>query len=117
MGDEKKTHEELTFERDIGQKALVEREAIPDTDERALLANRTLNEMGENLSPHSALEYLGSCAVHIYKSPQLDQLFFVEQTQPLRDTHEMIASKALSTLRGSAREYYGKKRQLKRSGF
>lgn len=110
-------HKKKTFVADIGQKASVNREEA--YSEEIVRANRVLNNMGMALKPVDTeyLEYMGSCAVHIYKSKSLDQLFFASQTVPLRNCPEVIASKAITDLQNRAMEYYGKRGKKLRSGF
>ena len=104
-----------SLETDFGQKVAVVRNKVSGED--AAEAVKLLLRAGNSLNPvPRTLEYMGSMAVHIYKSPALEQVFFISQT-PLGHTSEDLASKALTDLRGSAMEAYKRKRQVKRSGF
>lgn len=110
------THKDKIFERDMGQKAKVERELVGGTGPAR--ANASLLQLGAAVNPKpETLEYLGSGAVHIYKSPILDQLFFISQTETLGTTPEIVADKALTDLRASFMERYGRTPGRKRSGF
>jgi hypothetical protein len=110
-GDNKDT----TFNRDIGQKAKVERHEF--ANENSARQNKLLWDMAEKLNPApKAVKHLGSFAVHVYQSEHLKQLFFVKQTL-VDDCEEIVASKAFEDLRGTIMEAYERKRQTKRSGF
>ena len=105
----------LDLETQFGQKVDVKRESIStsDTDK----SNGMLLHAGDLLNPRpDVLTYLGAMAIHVYQSPILEQLFFVSQL-PVRNIPEAIAAKAITDLRGSVMEAYGRKRQVKRSGF
>lgn len=106
---------EQIFNTDISQKATIHREDVQS--EVNTQANALIRELGEEIKPVKGIDYLGSAVVHIYKSPKLDQLFFQSQVVTLGNTPEVIASKAITDLRGSCMEYYGRKRPVKRSGF
>lgn len=111
-------HKKLNLETDFGQRVSVERSSAPEG--QAAEAAQRLLEIGLSLDPlpqfEGALEYLGSCAVHIFKSHTLDQAFFVTQ-HPLGNCSEPTADKAMSALRSDLMVAYGRKRATKRSGF
>ena len=112
-----KSHKEQTFNRDIGQKAHIEREDIAD----GVRANERLDEIGHLLHPNpdGAMKYVGSLAVHIYVSEVLGFVQYVSQTAgaPANGCTEPIALRAVQDLEGSVLERYGKKRRVLRSGF
>lgn len=103
------------FNTELGQGATVKR-----TEEKGELPQRMasmLCAIGEELNPlPKNLKYLGSAAVHIYQSEMLGQLFFASQC-PLGDTPELVASAAMTDLKGAMMEQYGRARKTKRSGF
>lgn len=109
-------HKTQTFNTDLGQKASVERHEVRGKEIE--MANHRVMEIGRSLNPMpDHLKYLGSMAVHIYQSEMLGQLFFMSQCQTLGDTPELLASTALTDLKGTAQQFYGRTRQTKRSGF
>jgi len=118
MSDSKLSHEKQSLETEFGQRVSVSRET--ESSERTRKASQYLLEAGTLLDPlpeqPETLEFLGSCAVHIYKSPMLGQLFFATQ-HPLGNCKEDIADKAISALRSDVQVAYGRKRVVKRSGF
>jgi hypothetical protein len=118
MSTPEKTHEQLALETEFGQRVSVDREV--ESSGRTHRASQLLLEAGTLLDPlpsqPEALEFLGSCAVHIYKSPMLGQLYFASQ-HPLGDCREDIAAQAISALRSDVMVAYGRKRQVKRSGL
>jgi hypothetical protein len=116
------THEfkKKIFDADIGHKAHVER----GVHQGKLMgrANRALGDIASFIKEDCDVPqlkeaiYLGSAAVHIYMLPTLQQAMFVSQVDPLGTTHEFTAAEALRQLRGDTQEYFGRKRQVKRSG-
>lgn len=112
------SHEKQALETEFGQRVSVDRKT--ESSERSQRAAQLLLEAGTLLDPlpsqPEALEFLGSCAVHIYKSPMLGQLFFASQ-HPLGDCREDIAAKAIAALKSDVQVAYGRKRQVKRSGL
>lgn len=111
MDDNKK----LITETEFGQRATVERETKSSPE--SARATSLLLEAGSTLNPRpDVLQYLGAAAVHIYSAPTIGQVVFISQL-PVREVPEPIASKAVSDLRGSMMEAYGRARQKKRSGF
>lgn len=118
MAKHRLTHQEETFRTQIGQKAVVHRETVPQ--DKAAIPNRKLCDLGLSLNPvPQNLTYMGSAAVHIYWNDTLKQVFFISQTQPL-DLYkcpELLAAKSFDDLLGTMKEMYGKKRPKLRSGF
>ena len=110
-------HKKQTFETDIGQKAQVSRSE--QRGERETILNNMLRGIGAeaNQMPQTS-EYLGSCAVHIYKPKgNIQYLHFQCQVSPMQDVPEIVADKALTDLKGNLMEFYGRDRKKKRSGF
>lgn len=109
--------EKKDFNTQLGQKAHVER-----YDRDATQENTKLREIGRDIhfakgTPgEEAAEYLGSAAVHIYRTPHLGTMFFVSQ-DCLGGTPEDIAGAALSDFRKTIMRNYGRKAGLLRSGF
>jgi len=115
-----KSHKETAFETKLGIEAAIKRETL--SSEGIARANEILARVGAELLhpvPNAAdsVIYQGSAAVHIYQSEKLGQMFFLAQTDTLGSTPELLAGKAMTDLRGAMMEYYGRKRQTKRSGF
>jgi hypothetical protein len=117
----KKTENELMRDRyvkDVGSKAVVSREKIENEGLDQL--REVLQDIGKNMTEVGAvprgMEYVGSAAVHIFKSPVLGQVAYVNQLA-LSSCPEALAGPAMTDLRGSAIEYYGHGRQKKKSGF
>lgn len=116
MSDKLHPYKKQSFKTDIEVNAKVERHK--GSSNLAAQGNRALRSIGSNLNPiPGTVEYIGSAAVHIYKSPMLEQMFFVAQTDTLSECPEHIASKGITDLRGAAMEHYGRRRATKRSGF
>jgi len=120
MSNEKKTQLNdfmvKKFNTDIGQKATVQRHSLQN--ELSAVSNAKLKDIGGDLNPLAeSLTYMGSAAVHIYQSEILGQIFILSQTQTLDRADENLASKAISDLRESMKEHYGRNRQTLRSGF
>jgi hypothetical protein len=115
MADPDSESAKLGLETDFGQRVAVERTFADQ--EKVKAAVEELHLAGQILNPMpGTVEYLGAAAVHIYKSPMLDQLFFVSQT-PLGALSEPIAAKAIESLRSDCMVAYGRKRSVRRSGF
>ena len=117
MNDKDKVKAEA-FRSDLGHKATVER--WDKSGEASLNMNFELQKIGmklkaDNLELKDA-EYLGSAAIHYYKTPLLDHPFFVSQA-PLGRVPEVLASHGVMDLAGACQEFYGRKRKTKRSGF
>lgn len=110
---------EKAFRSDLGHKAQVERHV--DSTEKTYNAAYELQKIGQvlkqgypELREH---EYLGSMAVHVYLTPKLEIPIFLSQS-PLGKCPEILASNALTDLKGHVmEEFYGRERQKKRSGF
>ena len=114
---EKQEAKDAAFRSDLGHKATVER--WDSKGEDAFNANYELQKIGQVLKQgHTELrnhEYLGSMAVHVYLAPTVDIPMFISQT-PLGKSPEVLTSSALTDLKGVAMEFYGRDRQVKRSG-
>lgn len=111
-----KDHKHQTFESQLGATAKVERHE--EQSELMARANQVLRDIGENINVIENSEYVGSCAVHVYRPKgTIQYLHFQCQVAPMQDVEEVIASKALTDLKGALMEMYGRKRQVKRSGF
>lgn len=88
-------------------------------------ANRALEELAifiQKESPEANIlktcDYVGSAAVHCYRSKVLQQTFFISQTDPMTSkAHEAVAGAAISDLRKQLMLGYGRKATKKRSGF
>lgn len=118
MSETDKTHEEITFETDLGQKAHVERtEGEEAIDEDWARANDIVRAIGQGQNPQpDNLKYHGSLVVHLYTPHNIGGMFF--QTQVLcGDCPEWLADKGLTALRKDAMVAYGRKRPVKRSGW
>lgn len=107
----------MTFNTDLNTKAKVER--TEEISERSTIANCMLREIGRNINAlEDTSEYLGSCAVHVYKPKGLvGYLHFQSQVNTMQDVPETLADKALTDLKGALMEQYGRDRKIKRSGF
>lgn len=125
--DVKKQWEKQNFDTDLGQKAHVTRESLPDS-EMIDSCNECLRDMGESLGRQDPaikhMTYLGSAAVHVFASEvlvgrdgALPQLAFYSQTDTLGKTNELIAGAAGQDLLKSIAKRYGRKPPTKRSGF
>lgn len=115
------THDEKTFERDLGQKATVRREEIAgDGADFVRKANIDLIAIGGDINETpslKALEYQGSIAVHIYVGHGMQEMHFVEQTTTLMDTHKNVANAAITALSRAVERFYTGRAAKKRSGF
>ena len=108
------------FNNQLGITAHVRRSTEGGTEE-AFRANRALNDIGDFVHANTAtvqgLEYAGSAAVHIYFAPALGQMVFITQTEPLRETNELMAGAAFTQLKKDLMTRYGHKATKVRSGF
>lgn len=116
-------YKDQTFLSQSGITAEVRRQERKDVelDQRQSDGNGLLRVIGKDyLHPHpaqrEALEYVGSAAVHVYVSPVLKQYFYVSQVL-MSEVPEVMASQAMTDLRGSLMTSYGRKRPTKRSGI
>ena len=102
----------------VGHKATIQRETL--INERTEGLKEVLQEIGQNASDvgivPKGMEYVGSVAVHIYQAPNLGTVAHFNQVA-LNNCPEPLAGPAVSDLRGTMLEYYGRRRQKKRSGF
>ena len=111
-----KTHQQQTLATDLGTKAKVSTEEI--SGELAHIANCMLKEIGKNIKTIKESEYIGSAAIHFYKPKgMVKYLHFNTQTGPLNDVPEEVASMGFTRFKDDMRVFYGRKRQVKRSGF
>ena len=112
-------HTKNNFRTDIGQNAEVDR--VSTTNTEVLKCNKGLRVLGEQLKksqpPLREAEYLGSIAVHYYKTPMLSQTFFISQTATLGKTPEILVQEGITELRNSCLSYFGHNPQLRRSGI
>lgn len=113
-----RTHREITFDTDLGQKAHVERQDdVHLMDEDWKRANQIVRAIGEGQNPKpDDMIYHGSLVVHIYTPKTIEGMMF--QTQVLCGScPEWLADKGLTALRKDAMAAYGRKRPVKRSGW
>lgn len=114
-------YKDQTFLSQSGITAEVRRQELKDVelDQRQSDGNGLLRVIGKDYLhplPGEALEYVGSAAVHVYVSPVLKQYFYVSQVL-MSEVPEVMASQAITDLRGSLMTSYGRKRPTKRSGI
>ncbi len=107
------------FKTDIGQKADVQRHR--DSSEEVKKCNEGLRGIGEHLKETQdslrEVEYLGSIAVHYYKSPVLGHPFFITQTSTLDKTPEALVQEGITELRNECLIKHGHSPQYRRSGI
>lgn len=76
-------------------------------------ANNILRELGSEIGKHDAAvkhaKYLGSAAVHIYKTENLDTVFFIPQVRTLDNTTEFLASSAFTVLQNKMMSAFGRR--------
>lgn len=115
----KKEWEIKKAKNEFGQQVTASRE-----DVQGDLAGRTnsgLRGIGQYIKEETnalkEVEYLGSAAVHYYKSPMLGQVFFITQSATIDNTPEIIVQEGITELRNELLQRYGHKPQRKRSGF
>lgn len=116
------THEfkKKIFDADIGHKAYVDRGNHQGP--QMAKANRALGDLAAFIKEDCGVPqlkdavYLGSAAVHIYMLPHMRQALFISQTDPLAQTHEFTASEGMRQLREDCKQFFGRKRTVKRSG-
>lgn len=107
--------EKKNFERQLGQASTVERHTLGG--DLTTQCNEVLKDLGLELKPNEAAEYLGSFAVHAYQTPVLRQMFFLSQTLPQPGCTPLLASKAIADLGNRTKESLGIVAPQKRSGF
>lgn len=116
MTDTKKKHLEMKANTQFGQHAKVSREDVGG--ELAQLSNQMLSELGDSLGAKvPGYEYQGSLTIHIYKSPMLNEIIYINQAVGMDKVPEIIASKAFENLRHYVMGLFGRKAGTRRSGF
>lgn len=114
----KKTHQDLTFDSQLGSRAIVEHHEIPQ-DEYTAELREVLADIGRDLlrtkKVPESMTYKGSFAVHVYQG-SLNNFAFAGTLNPA-ECHYMMADAGLKKLREDVEEYYHGKRRKKRSGF
>lgn len=119
MGKEEMSNK--IFQRDIGQKATVQREEV--SGESAARPNRLLVDLGietQKVDPRIAsFDYRGSAAIHIYTHEQLNMIQFISQADPLLlyRCPEELAARGFDDLLRAMKKIYGKGHGSLRSGF
>lgn len=85
------------------------------TGEIGKVSNDVLRQLGARIGASRPqpeyVEYLGSAAVHIYKTKALDAIFFVSQTETLAGTNEALAGESLKVLRQEMMKHYGREKK------
>ena len=118
MKPENRNLQEQAFLSDMGHKARVERLELGEEYSRFL--NEHLKEIGEHMNENveglKQAQYLGSCAVHYYKLPYLEEPLFVSQPGAMQNVPEIMVQSGISDLRNAMLRFHGHKPQLKRSG-
>lgn len=112
----KLSHQEQTFQTQLGQSATVQRETVKgDHVERA---NFKLRALGEEMNPvPQNLEYKGSAALHVFYNTTLKQMFVITQTATLQGCPELVALAAVKDMNGAIMELFGHRRPKMRSNF
>ena len=101
---------------EFGQKAKVQRE--DRKGELADTANAALKTIGDSLKCElPGYEYQGSLTIHIYKSPLLNEVAYINQAVGMDQVPEIICSKAFENLRHYVMGLYGRESGVRRSGF
>jgi len=115
----KEVYDELTYKTEMGQKTTVKRHNVGG--EGANYHNNNLKRIGleiqEGEQSLKEFEYLGSAAIHYYRTNITKATAFVSQTGSMKNVPEIIAQDGVTDLRNSMLELYGHNRQKKRSGF
>ena len=115
MTDKLSDHKRKAVRTEFDANASIER--LTGTSDLIRLAAADLRRIGERLNSHpAALEYLGTAAVHIYRSPMLGHVEFLTQT-PLGFASETTADEAIKALKSDAMVAYDRKRRTRRSGL
>lgn len=115
--DMKREWDNEAFRSDLGHKAQIERhDEIDKTN-----ANMELQKIGHNIKASTEAlrehEYLGSIAVHYYKTPMLGQPAYVSQPGAIGKVPEHLVQHGITDLRNCMLEMFGQSTQRKRSGF
>lgn len=107
------------FISDVGQKAIVQREAIPQDNITEQLGE-VLQDIGRNFQETGkapkGMDYLGSLAIHIYAAPVTRQFANIKQIYPIECPDGLLIKAAEDLSRGVV-TYVGKKAPKLRSGF
>ena len=118
-GGGKKSHADLTFDTNLGQKAIVEHHTFEDKPELEQL-RAVLADMGEDLQrigvAPKEYNYMGSFSVHVYESNLRGQFAFVSVHHPHK-TYFKLAEAAGMKLRGDIQKMFRGTMQKLRSGF
>ena len=112
-------YKEIAYKTDVGTKAHVERTAVNGKEAENI--NWELQKVGQRLKEQDnalkVAEYLGSAAVHYYRTPALRQIFFMSQPGAIGQVPEMIVQDGITAMRSDLTNAFRGKRQKKRSGF
>ena len=114
-------HKKQSFKTDMGQNAIFERDDIKGSGSE--MANARLRQIGKGMEqmvspPNRPVEYVGSAAVHIYRSGDVFKVLdFAAQVATLNEVPEHVASTALDALRKNMQKHYRGDHQKLRSGF
>ena len=115
----KEVYDEIAYKTDVGQKAQVERTV--SSGEGAETLNWELQKIGQKLKAREPglkdAEYLGSAAVHYFKTPQIGQVFFISQPGAIGKVPELIVQDGITAMRSDLTNAFRGIRQKKRSGF
>lgn len=112
--------EKKTLDNQFGIDAVVDISAI--RGESMGRANRALQDIGAFIKDDCAIShlkdaiYMGSASIHMYFLPNLKTIINVCQVDPLGQIPEYTASEGFKQLKNDMREYYGRKRVVRRSG-
>ncbi len=114
----KRTHQENTFDTQIGQKAVVEHHNTPP-DARSAELRAVLADIGADLQATGKvpkeLTYKGSFSVHVYQGG-LNNFAFAGVHNP-GECHFLMAEAGAKKLMQDVVEHYKGRRQKLRSGF
>jgi len=115
----KEVYDEQIYKDQMGQKTTVKRHNVGG--EGGKYHNNNLKHIGLEIKEGEPTlreaEYLGSIAVHYYRTPITKVTVFVSQTGSLDKTPEIIVQDGITDLRNACLEAFNHRAQLKRSGF
>ena len=109
-------HEEIAARNSLAREAKFESHEVENELTRA--GNKILRELGEEIGLSdpalSKAKYLGSAAVHIYKTENLGiHMFSIQVSGTIGKTPELLASAAFTELQNNMMSHYGRQQRRK----
>ena len=114
LGGNMSDFDEAALRTQFNQTGKVDRHEAKETI-KTQGAREGLWVLGQELNPNTALTYMGSAAVHVYKGAS--DCYFVSQAAISQDCDKVTVESAIVDLKNNVFEQFGLKPQRKRSGL